>query len=213
MKIAKLFSGIFAALGAVLMLLALVLSLSSLNASPKLIQASQEAVDQSQALLDAIARGDFDAAGKTMYGQPELSGAPASEDAAGQKIWEAFVGSLSCAFRGGCYATDTGLARDAVITALDVPSVTDAVGEHAHALLTARVESAEDMSELYDEENNFRQDLVDAVLLEAVDQAIREDGQTTAFEVTLSLIQRDGQWWVVPDQALLQAISGGLTRR
>lgn len=213
MKIAKLFSGIFAALGAVLMLLALVLSLSARNASPKLVQTPQGAEDQSQALLDAIARGDLDAAGKTMYGQPELGGEPNAEDPAGQKIWDAFVGSLSCQLRGGCYATDTGLARDAVITALDIPTVTDAVGAHAHALLTQRVESAEDMSELYDEENNFRQDLVDAVLLEAVDQAIREDAQTVAYEVTLGLIQRDGQWWVVPDQALLQAISGGLTRR
>ena len=87
------------------------------------------------------------------------------------------------------------------------------MGEYAHALLTQRVETAEDMSELYDEENNFRQDLVDAIVLEAVDQAIRENGQTASFDVTLSLIQRDGQWWVVPDQALLQAISGGLTRR
>ncbi|MGN0976598.1 MAG: hypothetical protein ACI4PH_00955 [Faecousia sp.] len=213
MKIAKLFSGIFTVLGAVLMLAALVLSLVSLKAAPKLVRVPQGAVDQSQALLDAIAKGDFDAAGRTMYGQPELSGEPEAEDAAGQKIWEAFVNSLSCEFRGGCYATDTGLARDAVITALDISSVADAVGEHAYALLTQRVESAEDMSELYDEENNFRQNLVDAVLLEAVDQAIREDGQTAAYEVTLSLIQRDGQWWVVPDQALLQAISGGLTRR
>ena len=208
MKIAKLFSGIFAALGAVLMLAALVLSLASLNASPRLVRVPQGAVDQSQALLDAIAKGAFDAAGK-----PELSGEPEAEDAAGQKIWDAFVGSLSCEFRGSCYATDTGLARDAVVTALDVSTVTEAVGEYAHALLTQRVETAEDMSELYDEENNFRQDLVDAIVLEAVDQAIRENGQTASFDVTLSLIQRDGQWWVVPDQALLQAISGGLTRR
>lgn len=213
MKIAKLFSGIFAALGTVLMLAALMLSLVSMNASPRLVRVPQGAVDQSQALLDAIAKGDFDAAGKTMYGQPELSGEPEAEDAAGQRIWDAFVGSLSCEFRGSCYATDTGLARDAVITALDVSTVTEAVGEYAHALLTQRVETAEDMSELYDEENNFRQDLVDAIVLEAVDQAIRENGQTASFDVTLSLIQRDGQWWVVPDQALLQAISGGLTRR
>jgi len=27
-------------------------------------------------------------------------------------------------------------------------------------------------------------------------------------EVTVKLINRDGKWWVVPDQALLQALSG-----
>lgn len=99
------------------------------------------------------------------------------------------------------------------ITTLDISSVTGALTEHAHALLTARVEGAEEMTELYDEENNFREELVSEVLQEAVVQALAEDAQTVTYDVTLNLIYRDGQWWVVPDQALLDAISGGVARR
>ena len=53
-------------------------------------------------------------------------------------------------------------------------------------------------------------DLVEEVLSQAVVQALAEDGQLVTRDVTLNLICRDGQWWAVPDQALLQAISGGV---
>ena len=43
---------------------------------------------------------------------------------------------------------------------------------------------------------------------DAVTQALAEDAQTVTRNVTLSLIYQDGAWWVVPDQALLQTISG-----
>ena len=48
------------------------------------------------------------------------------------------------------------------------------------------------------------------MLSQAVVQALAEDGQLVTRDVTLNLICRDGQWWAVPDQALLQAISGGV---
>ena len=48
------------------------------------------------------------------------------------------------------------------------------------------------------------------VLYDALAQAISQDGKTVTRDVTLKLIHRDGQWWVVPDAALLQAITGGV---
>ena len=51
-------------------------------------------------------------------------------------------------------------------------------------------------------------ELVDQALNDAVTQALSEDAQTVTRDVTLGLIYQDGAWWVVPDQALLQIISG-----
>ena len=48
------------------------------------------------------------------------------------------------------------------------------------------------------------------VLYEALDQAMREDARVVTAAVTVELVHRDGQWWVVPDAALLTALSGGL---
>lgn len=210
MKAARFFAVIFGLIGTVLMIGAVALCLVSLDEPAQIVETPAAAVACSEELMEAIADGDFAAAGDKLYGQPDLGADREPEDEMASMVWTAFVGSISYEFKGDCYATDSGIARDAVITALDVPSVTGSLSQRAHALLTAKVESATDMAELYDENNNFRTDLVEDVLGQALVQALAEDAQTVTRDVTLNLICRDGQWWVVPDQALLTAITGGV---
>lgn len=210
MKVARFFAVIFGALGTVLMLGTTVLCLTSLDKSVELTEVPAAAQACAEELRDAVEAADFEAAAKVMYGQPDLGVDHTPEDARSAKVWSAFTDSLSCEFTGACYATESGIARDARVTALDIPSVTGNLNSRAHALLTERVNAATEMEELYDEENNFREDLVEQVLDEALDQALLEDAQTVTRDVTLNLIHRDGQWWVVPDQALLQALTGGV---
>ena len=61
---------------------------------------------------------------------------------------------------------------------------------------------------MYDENNQFRGELVNQTLREALQQVLSQDAKTLTREVTVKLVKRDGSWWVVPDQALLQALSG-----
>lgn len=213
MKIAKFFSAIFALLGTVLMVGTAALCLISLDADVKVKKLPDEAVECSEKLMEALDSGDYAVVGSLLYGQPDLGADREPADEMGELVWSAFTDSISFAFAGECYATNSGFSRDATITTLDISGVTGALTERAHALLTARVEAAQEMSEIYDEENNFREDLVNEVLREALAQALAEDAQTVTYDVTLNLIYREDQWWVVPDQALLQAISGGVTRR
>lgn len=210
MKLARIFAYVSGALGSVLMAGAVVFCLLSLDAPVKMVKYPQEAMDRAEALLDYIENGDFAAASGILYGQPDLGADREPEDEVGKMVWAAFLDSLSCEIKGKCYASDKGLVCDAVVTGLDISSVMEKLTERTHALLTQRIEQATDMSELYDEENNFRQELITQVLYQAVEQAIREDGKLVDRDVTMGLVYRNGQWWVVPDRALLQAISGGL---
>lgn len=210
MKIARFFAVIFGVIGTVLMVGTVALCLLSLDAPVGLAELPAAAAECSREVMEAVEAGDFSAASQQMYGQPDLGADREPADAMGALAWDAFVKSISYEFKGECYATDTGIARDASITALEIPSVTEKLHARASALLTQRVEAAEELSEIYDEENNFREDLIDQVLREALEQALEEDAESVTRDVTLGLIYRDGRWWVVPDQALLQAISGGM---
>lgn len=210
MKIAKVFAVVSGALGTLLMAGAVVFCLFSLDAPVKMLEYPQEAMDRAGELAQAIETGDFAGAARVMYGQPDLGVDGEPEDEVGKLVWTAFLDSLSCEIQGECYASDAGIACDAVVRSLDISTVMEKLTERTHDLLTQRIEQATDMDELYDEENNFRQELIDQVLREAVEQAIREDGQVVSRDVTMVLVCQDGQWWVVPDRALLQAISGGL---
>ena len=77
-------------------------------------------------------------------------------------------------------------------------------------MLEERVAAAEDVSEIYDENNEYREELVMDVLYEAVEDALEEDARSMSMTVTVNLVFRDGKWWAVADEALLNAISGGI---
>lgn len=208
MKIAKLFSAVFGVLGAVVMVFSIGLCLLSLNRTPVIREMPEGAVLCSETLMEAFLAGDYAAASEVIYGQPELGSRWNPQDFNGQRIREAYISSLDYAFQGECYATDSGLCRDVSVTYLDISSITDAISRHAHGLMTDRVASAQTMDELYDASGNFRPELVQGSLDHAVTLAMAE-GKTVTKQITLKLICRDGQWWAVPEDALLTAMSGG----
>ena len=210
MKIAKFVGILFGLAGTVLMAGAIAVCLMSLDAPVKIVEYPQAALERSEEMMDAVEKGDFTTAAKYMYGQPDLGADRSAEDAVGQLVWAAFVDSIGCEFQGECYATDSGIARKASITTLDISSVTVNLRERSQKLLSERVEAATDVTELYNGDE-FREDVVMEVLKQAVAQALREDAKAVSRDVTMNLIYRDGQWWVVPDQALLKAISGGVS--
>ena len=207
MKISKLFSGIFAVLAALIAVAAIVISFASLSSTPVLLRASEEALDTVDVMMNAVCEGNYNEAGAMMYGMPDL-GVHEAADEVGQLVWDSFVSSISYELVGGFHATDSGLAQNVRITSLDMKSIAKSLGNYAQTLLPQRVEEAEDISLVYDEENNYREEFVMSVLLEATAMALEKDAAYNEQEITLSLVYRYGQWWVVPEQPLLSAISG-----
>lgn len=207
MKMSKFFSGVFGVLGVLLMTGTVMLCLMSRNAQPRMLESPEAASAQAQRMMDALCAGDYDTAGSCMYGQPDL-GAGEPEDEVSRLLWDAFTDSLSYEFTGVCSVTDAGITRKAAVTALDVTKVTQSVPQRARALLEQQAEAAASPAEIYDEHNAYREELVNQALLDAAKQALDESAETVTRDVTLNLIYRDGAWWVVPDQALLQIISG-----
>lgn len=210
MKIAKFFAGIFGAIGTVLLVGSIGLCLLSLNAPVRMSEMPAGAVACSEQLAEAISQKDYAALEDCIYGQPQLGLSGTPEDELARMVWELVRLNLEFAWQGDCYLEDTVLCRDATVRYLDAASVTQKLQTRAHTLLTQRVEAATDMAELYDESGEFRQDLMDEVLKAALTQACLEDVKSVTAEVTVQLVNRDGQWWAVPDGPLLTALSGGL---
>jgi len=208
MKIARFFSYVFAVFGFLLLLGSIALCLLSLNAPVRVLELPREAVRVSEAFAQALNEGDLTAAAQYVYGQPDLGaeGAPADQETAA--VWDAFLSSISFEYTGKCHAADSGLSRTASVTVLDISSVTEKLPERAQSLVNQKIASAESITEVYDEEGHFREELVGEILQQALQQCLSQDAGMITREVTVKLINRDGKWWVVPDQALLQALSG-----
>ena len=89
-------------------------------------------------------------------------------------------------------------------------SLTAESKERSRALLEKRVAQAKDTSEVYDENNDYREAFVMDVLYTATKEALKQDAKEQTVELTLQLSYQDGTWWVVADEKLLDAISGGI---
>ena len=200
---------VFGLAGLLLALSAVGVIMTRLDTVPVLATMPTAAEKCAVSLMEDICSGDFSAAQEKLYGTPDLGADRAPSDDVGQLIWDAFTDSLEYEFNGGFYATDTGIARDVTITSLDLASVTENLGSRSQQLLEYRVEKAEDVSQIYDENNEYREDFVMTVLFDAAYQSLKEDARMVQQKVTLNLIFRQGEWWVVPNSDLLSAISGG----
>lgn len=212
MKKIKLFSGFFGLLGACAAAAGIYLAFSSMHASPVLLTPPEAAREQVEIVLDAVCAGDYAAAGREMYGTPDLGVDRDAADEVGILIWNAFVDSLSYELEGDCYATDSGVAQDVTITCLDIDSVTANLRERSQTLLEQRVANAEDTAEVYAEGGEYREDVVMAVLYEAAQQALEEDAAAETVQLQLNLVYSGEQWWVLPETGLLNVISGGLVQ-
>ena len=180
------------------------------DAKPMLLTPPDVAQSKVVALMDAVSEGDYEEASQAIYGTPSLGVDRQAADEVGVMIWEAFQSSITYELLGDCYTTEQGLAQNVSISCMDVTSVTVNLKERSQVLLEQRVAEAEDVSEVYDENNEYREDFVMAVLRTAVEDALKEDARMMTVELTVNLSYQDGSWWVVADEALLDAISGGI---
>lgn len=211
MKVLKyIASFLLAAVGLSAAAAAVYLCTQFVDAKPMLLTPPDVAQSKVVALMDAVSEGDYEKASQAIYGTPSLGVDREAADEVGVMIWEAFQDSISYELLGDCYTTEQGLAQNVSISCMDVTSVTVNLKERSQTLLEQRVAEAVDVSEIYDENNEYREDFVMAVLRSAVEDALKEDAREMTVELTVKLSYQDGSWWVVADEALLDAISGGI---
>lgn len=208
MKISKLASGLFAALGSILLVGSIVLSFAALN-KPE-IQPPAEAKQCAEAVLNALDDGDFAKVGTYLYGEPALDLDREPDTAEAKQLWNAYRDSVSVQTEGSCYGEGTDVYQTAEVTAMDISSVVSQLGSRASALLKQKLEAAGDPAGLLDENGEVPQYLKDEIRAQALTEALADSPKTVTGQITMKLVQQHGQWWAVPDQTLLDILSGGL---
>lgn len=208
MKRSRLASVFFGLLAAGFLASAVFLAVRFRGASPALLAVPEDAVRRAEAVMDALCAGEFAQAQTMLYGCPDLGADREPAGPVGAVVWQAYVDSLDYELVGPCYASETGLSQKVKIISMGLSTATEQLGTRARALLNSALEQAEDVSEIYDENLEYREDLVAEVLGEAARQALEEDVRYSYRIVTLRLVYDDGQWWVAADEPLLSALAG-----
>lgn len=214
MKITKYLGYLLMLLGACAAAVTVWVSVSNLDAQPVLRSQSEAAHKRVVTMMDDFCRGDYASAQKALHGQTRLGADRTAEDPVGAAIWEAFRSSMTYEMVGQQYATNDGLAQNIRITTLDMNALTDYVEANAKSVLDQRVnehlEAQKGLDDVYDEEGQYRDEFVSQILLETAQQAVEKETGTVQTELTLTLVWEDGLWWIVPNDQLLGAVSGGI---
>lgn len=213
LKASKWITAVCLALGLGMAAFTVWLSLSSRQAEPKLVRTSLDAGQCMQSMLDALCAGDYETAGAQIYGCPALHSGADTESESGRLIWEALINSLDYQWEGEPYASLSGISRDIHMTGLVIDSVTAPLKEASMELLTQRVQEAENVDEIYNADGSYQEDFVMEVLKDAVEQTIQEYSVLDTRDITLTAVYEQGRWWVLPNQALLELISGGIIKQ
>lgn len=208
MKIARFFSYIFACIGTLLLVGSMGFFLWNRNAQVRIQQLPREAVAVSEAFAQALNDGDLEAAAQLMYGQPDLGVGTVPENPETALLWEAFRDSIAVELKEEWTVEQGNLVRTCSITTMDVSVVVGNLQERVQSALDQRIASAQNLAEIYDEQNNYREELTEQVIQEALQQVMTQDAESMIRDVTIKLVNRDGRWWVVPHQNLLQILTG-----
>lgn len=179
-----IFSKLLGCLTVLLLLTAVVLSVSMRNAQPLTVGSFAAAEAQTEQFMNALCSGDYETAEGLISGGHSLAPAEEFSDPLTQTLWEAYTGSLSHTFNGGCYADQYGLYRDVTVTALDIPAL---------------------MADLQRKTALTEDSLGDA----AMDMIARGD-YTMTHTLTLQLTGSGGHWQLLPTPQLIALMQGSM---
>lgn len=203
----QVFAGLLAALGTALMVLAAVWCFGSLDKPARVAQLPQGLEQCAQELETALDDGDLQAFQDLLYGQPQLGIEPGDDQT--QAFWEVYCGGIAWEYTGGFSPAAGGYTRTAAVSVPDIQALAGTIGPRARELLEQTMAAATIREELYDEDGNFRQELMDKALEQAVQEALAATPQLRQYQGTVRFVSQDGRWQALPDKTLMQAFAPG----
>lgn len=171
-----------------------------------------EAENTARGLMEALVQGNLETAGGYILGTPQFTVPDQSAQSAEGLLWQYYYDGLSYTLDGGLYPGNRGLSQNVTVTLPDLKAVTERMGVLAPEILTERIQAADSMEEVYDDQGGYRQDVTEGVILKAAKKAMEGPVETRQQTLTLGLCYVNGSWWVRPDQRLLDLLSGGLEK-
>lgn len=209
MRQKSLVPALLGGLGGALAAVALTICLTQRDAEPIILGYPQGAEDCVNAMMAELCSGNYSGASQYLYGQPDLGSGASADSEAAMQLWNSFTSSLHYTADAPCTASDSGVCQQVTITGLDMNRVLEDMAAEAPELLERKIALSDSMDDVYDENHEYRPGFVDSVLYQAANLAL-EEAQTVEHTVTVNLLYDAHQWWVMPDAALLNAISGGI---
>lgn len=174
----------------------------------RLLTETEDPMAAATAFCDALCAGDYATACALLQGNPDLGLDALPEEPIPRLLTEAF--RQSWRWSPGLLWHKGSEARLPIsFTALDLARLTENLNEDVLATLALRLESAQRLEELYNEDNTWREDAV----LQATEDVLRRrlrhgEEYLSTTQLTLLLRYENRRWVIVPDEMLYGVLAG-----
>ena len=187
---------------------ALYMGMTADSRPAKLLWSEPGARAAASALVETLSTGDFQKGSDFLYGTTQLILPEGEGQDASALLWNHYCENLTGGLVGEPYLSPRGYCQDAVFYVPDLDTLTRRMKELAPELVTRRIVEARELSDVYDADYSFRQDLISEVLVEAARSAIAQEPERKVCQVQLRLVYEKDRWLIQPDQALLDILAG-----
>lgn len=204
----KISSIVLSIMGFLSIIVGIIAIFCGLQAEPVILREPEKARQCAEGFRKAINEGSLTEAAEYLLDPSALGEVPVDVDPVAALVWDTYRAQLDAKAISGLYTTADGLSMDMELTALDVNDAVEKIGSLAVERMQERVAVASDMSELYGDDGQYRSELVDDVLQQAALETLMSDLPTVTISMTLHLAQSGHTWKVIPDQSLINALSG-----
>lgn len=120
-----------------------------------------------------------------------------------RKVWQ----SLSFEIQGSAHGADSALAVDVKLQAMDAGKALESAKEKVRPLVSEKVKKAESLDDIFDEDNQYKEEFLNAVLLEALADVL-EHPEMREETITVYVRKNGGRWEILPEDSLINALSG-----
>lgn len=160
---------------------------------------------------DALCRGDTEAACSLLDGGGDLHLDAVPEDETAAALYTAVCTSYACLLDGAAEQSGMEAVQRVAFTALDVPSMQDALRVRVLETLERFVDERA-YAEIYDENNAYRPEIMDEAWRVAVLELVEQIEAYKRTEILFLRLRYDGfGWYILPDPSLLRVMSGYLS--
>lgn len=205
-RILAAFFGILAAAGAAVTLM---LALTARGRQTMMLKEDPRVMTCAQNFLDKLCGMDLEGASAELLGAPELN-MVSDQDGVKKILWDRYWGELEATLEGKPYAQGSFLTVNARITYPDMDAVIRQMGELTQTRLRQRVDEAENVSEVYNTDGGYRQEILDEVLVQAARTAAEQTTVVCEKSIALKLAYDGEDWKIIPGKELRSLLSGDL---
>ena len=169
----------------------------------------EEPVVCAKRFLSFVCDKDEEDAKKILSSDDSLFVSPENPDETEELIFSSLRESYSYSVTDPGSSEDTHTSVSASINYLDMEKSVPELKEYVNSRLAELVENSR-RSDVYDENDEYRQDVLNDVYAEAVKKVLEDpEKYYSDSDITLDLDYSNGEWRVAPNPALKLALSGG----